>query len=131
MARWELYNPSPSGRNVGDCTVRALSKALDMSWEEAYLLIAASGFTLHDMPSSNAVWGAVLEHNGFKRHAILSKCDGCYTINDFVDDHPRGLYVICTGTHVVTADSGTVFDTWNSLPEIPVFYWSKEENNDG
>ncbi len=26
--RYEWYNPNPSDRNVGDCTVRAVSKAL-------------------------------------------------------------------------------------------------------
>ena len=29
MSRWKFYNPSPNGGNVGDCTVRAISKALD------------------------------------------------------------------------------------------------------
>ena len=129
MARWELYNPSPSGRNVGDCSVRALSKALGVSWEDAYLLIAARGFAMHDMPSSNAVWGSVLEYHGFKRSIIQSKCDGCYTINDFVEDNPHGLYVICTGSHVATADSGILFDSWDSRQEVPVFYWSKEVND--
>jgi hypothetical protein len=55
MARWEMYNPSPSGRNVGDCSVRAIAKALNITWVEAYSLIAAYGFSMQDMPSSNAV----------------------------------------------------------------------------
>lgn len=32
---WEYFNPNPAGRMVGDCSVRAISAALDVSWDEA------------------------------------------------------------------------------------------------
>ena len=127
MARWEMYNPSPSGRNVGDCTVRAIAKALDIPWEEAYALLAATGFSLHDMPSSNAVWGAVLAHSDYQRHIIPNSCPDCYTIGDFADDHPHGTYVAGTGSHVVTIIDGVIYDSWDSSNEIPIYYWSKKE----
>ena len=47
------YNPSPAGRNVGDCAVRAISKALNQSWEESYIGLALEGLILSDMPSAN------------------------------------------------------------------------------
>lgn len=127
MARWEMYNPSPSGRNVGDCTVRAIAKALDIPWEEAYALLAATGFSLHDMPSSNAVWGTVLAHSSYQRHIIPNSCPDCYTIGDFADDHPYGTYVAGTGSHVVTIIDGAIYDSWDSSNEIPIYYWSKKE----
>ena len=34
MSKWILYNPSPTGRNVGDCAVRAIAKALGTDWEK-------------------------------------------------------------------------------------------------
>ena len=33
---FEGYNPNPKGKNVDDCTVRAMSKALDQDWETTY-----------------------------------------------------------------------------------------------
>ena len=33
------YSPNPHGKRVGDCVVRALSKATDKSWEEIYQAI--------------------------------------------------------------------------------------------
>ena len=127
MSKWTLYNPSPVGRNVGDCSVRAVAKALDTDWETAYALIAMNGYLMADMPSSNAVWGAVLRQNGFSRYAIPSTCPDCYTIGDFADDHPHGVYVVGTGNHVCTIRDGVVFDSWDSRSEIPQFYWSKKE----
>lgn len=125
MPSWMMYNPNPSGRNVGDCAVRAVSKALDTDWETAYALIAKAGYLMNDMPSSNSVFGAVLRQNGFYRHAIENRCPECYTISDFVDDHPEGTYVVGTGNHVVTVKDGILWDSWNSLNEIPVYYWEK------
>ena len=58
------YNPNPSGTNVGDCTVRAISKATGQDWETTYAALSAVGFILHDMPSANVVWGEYLKRLG-------------------------------------------------------------------
>lgn len=128
MAQWQLYNPSPTGRNVGDCSIRAVAKALDTDWETAYALIAMNGYLMGDMPSSNSVWGAVLRENGFYRYAIPNSCPDCYTINDFADENPHGVYVVGTGNHVVTIKDGVVYDSWDSRKEIPQYYWTRKEN---
>lgn len=57
---WVRYNANPDGRNVGDCTIRALSLALGQSWEQTYVELALEGFMMGDMPSANHVWGAYL-----------------------------------------------------------------------
>lgn len=125
MATWQLYNANPAGRNVGDCAVRALSIALDVDWETAYALISLNGYLMGDMPSSNSVWGAVLRQHGFYRYAIPNECPDCYTIGDFADDHPRGVFVVGTGNHVVTIKDGIVLDSWDSRKEIPQYFWTK------
>lgn len=126
MSRWKLFQNNPTGRNVGDCSVRAVSKALNIDWETAYLLIAAAGFQMGDVPSSNGVWGAVLRQNGFSRSAIPDSCPDCYSIEDFAADHPRGTYVVGTGSHVVTVQDGVIYDSWDSSNEIPQYYWHRE-----
>lgn len=110
---------------MGDCAVRAVAVALGVDWETAYLMISDAGYKMADMPSSNSVWGAVLRQNGFYRHTIPNTCPDCYTINDFAEDHPKGVYVVCTGNHVCTIRDGLVFDSWDSTQEIPQFYWAK------
>lgn len=122
---WKKYNPNPTGRSVGDCAIRAVAKALNMTWEEAYALIAANGFAMGDMPSSNSVWGAVLRQNGFYRTAIESECPDCYTAEDFTHDHPMGVFVLGFGNHVATVVDGVLYDSWDSSNEIPQYYWFK------
>lgn len=122
-----LYNPNPSGRNVGDCSVRAVSKALDVDWEDAYARISSAGFLMSDMPSSDSVWGSVLRRNGFYREAIPNTCPDCYTADDFCREHPKGTFVLGFGGHVATVKDGDIYDSWDSSKEIPQFYWYKKE----
>ena len=130
MAELKQYNPNPAGRNVGDCAIRAVAKALDLDWETAYVLISMAGYQMNDMPSSNSVWGAVLRKNGFYRHVMHSTCPDCYTVEDFADEHPHGVYVVGTGNHVVTIVDGTVFDSWDSRREIVSYFWSENETEE-
>lgn len=121
------YNPNPVGRKVGDCAVRAIAKALKVDWETAYSLIAANGFNMGDMPSSDSVWGAVLRQNGFYRKSILNSCPDCYTARDFCEDHKYGTYVLGFGGHVATVVDGNLYDSWDSSDEIPQYYWYRKD----
>lgn len=127
MAEWKQWNPNPAGRNVGDCAVRAVAKALGVDWETAYVMISMAGYQMGDVISSNSVWGAVLRKRGFYRHVVPNTCPACYTVGQFADDHPDGVYVVGTGNHVVTVVDGIVYDSWDSRSEIPVYYWSEED----
>ena len=82
---------------------------------------------MKDMPSSNAVWGAYLISKGFHREVIPNTCPDCYTVRDFCVDHPRGAYLLAIGTHVVTVVDGDYYDSWDSGNEIPVYYFTKED----
>lgn len=120
------YNPNPKNHRVGDCVIRACCKALDDGWEQVYMDICLKGFSMADMPSSNAVWGAYLKSRGFTRQFLEDTCPECYTLREFCMDHSRGLYVVQTGNHVVTVLDGNYFDTWDSGDEIPIYFWTKK-----
>lgn len=126
MSRWKPFQNNPAGRNVGDCSVRAVSAALGVDWETAFAMIAANAFQMGDVISANASWGSVLRQHGFKRHVIPNSCPDCFTIEDFANDHPEGVYVVGTGNHVVTVKDGLIYDSWDSSNEIPIYYWSLE-----
>lgn len=125
---WQYINKNPRGRAVGDCTVRAIAIATDRNWYDVYLDLCLFGMLMCDMPSSNAVTTAYLKKNGFRRRTIPDDCPDCYTIEDFCKDHPKGVYVIGTGSHLTTVIDGALFDSWNSLAETPVYYFEKSED---
>lgn len=123
-----FYNPNPKQKITAiDCTVRAISLAEDTDWHTAYFGIVIEGAILCDMPSSNATWHSYLRRKGYKRRTIPNTCPDCYTIKDFAEDNPIGVFILGTGSHVVTVIDGNYYDTWDSGDETPVYYWTKGE----
>lgn len=125
---WIKFQNNPTGRSVGDCAVRAISKALNISWEQAFDLLAENAYQMGDMPSADAVWGSVLRQHGFYRKAIPNTCPDCYTAEDFSRDHPDGVFVLGFGGHVATVKDGNIYDSWDSSREIPQFVWYQKED---
>lgn len=121
------YNPNPCRKSVGDCTIRAISKALGHSWEEVYAGLALEGFRLCDMPSANHVWGSFLHKNGFTRQLIPDRYPNLYTVSDFAADHPMGTYILAISGHVVCVKDGDWYDTWDSGMEAPAYYWEADK----
>lgn len=121
---WIFYNPNRN--RVGDCTIRALTKALNKSWDEVYSGTALEGFLRSDMPSSDAVWHSYLKRQGFKPHFLPDDFPYEYTVNDFCEDFPEGLYVVCLSGHVVCVEDGFYYDSWDSGDELVVSYFSRD-----
>lgn len=124
---WVEFNPSPVGARVGDCSVRAIAKALNIDWETAYVLIAVNGYVMGDMPSSNIVTSSVLRQHGFKKANVSNKCPDCFTVKDFCKLNRRGVYVLYSDGHVVTVVDGDYYDVWDSGDTIPMAIWYKGE----
>lgn len=122
------YNPNPDHARVGDCTVRAICKALNQGWEHTYIGLCLEGFLAHDMPSANAVWGSYLRGKGFKRHIVDHECDSCYTLGEFCKEYPNGTYIVGLDGHVVCVIDGNIYDSWDSSQEVPIYYWHKEDD---
>lgn len=126
---WVEKNMNPIARRTIDCTVRAISAALDLDWDSVFVGINVKAFDTKDMPSANHVWGAYLRSKGWKRHVIPNECPDCYTVADFCRDHPRGRYILALDGHVVCVKDGNYYDTWDSGEEIPLYYWEEGEDD--
>lgn len=123
------YNPNPQGKNTGDCVVRALSIAEGLSWDEAFKEVANQAFKDKDMPSMNPVWADYLIEKGYILRGIPNTCPRCYTVADFAKDHPKGTYVLGTGSHAIAVIDGNYIDAWNSGDITPMYYLEKKEEN--
>lgn len=125
MSNWHPYNPNPHHSRVGDCTVRAISRATGQDWDTSYLWLSVYGFQMKNMPSGNCVWGSYLESCGFVWHAMERYPERPCTVAEFCREHPHGLYVLGCDGHVVTAVAGEYWDSWDSGGEIVIYYWER------
>ena len=127
---WQYYNPNPVRQSgAGDCSIRAVSKALGLTWEQAYAKLALNGYLMGDVISSDLVWGAALRDAGFRREAVPNTCPDCYTVEEFCKDHPAGVFVIKSSNHVATAVDGILYDSWDSSMNVPIYFWYKPDES--
>ena len=123
---FKFYNPNPKNKMVGDCVIRAISKALNQTWEETYIDLVVQGYIMGDLQSANGVWDAYLREKGFTRGIVTNNCAKCYSIADFANEHPEGTYVAGTGSHAVCIVNGDIYDAWDSSYEQPIYYYYKK-----
>ena len=123
------FNPNPTGKETGDCVVRAISIAEGITWDLAFQRLTEKAFREKDMPSINPVWTNYLIEQGYTLHGIPNTCPRCYTVADFAYDHPYGTYVLGTGTHAIAVIDGNYIDTWDSGDVIPMYYLKKGEKD--
>lgn len=121
-----FFNPNPVGKSTGDCVIRAVSKLLDMSWEQTYIELCLQGYITGDMPSSNHTWITYLKGKGFTKVMLPDTCPDCYTVADFAHDHNIGTYLLGTGDHTVCVKDGNWYDSWDSGSENPIYYFYKK-----
>lgn len=120
--RFSHYNPNPCGRSVGDCSVRAISEALNMDWGQAFALLSSFAYSMCDMANADDVWGAALRAYGFERINLDD-----VSLEDIARDFHNCICVIKFSWHVATMVNGVLFDAWNSSHETPIYMWIKEE----
>lgn len=126
---YQHYNPNPIRSDpVGDCTVRALSKALDISWEKAHVMLDYASYMMGDISNSNAVLAAVLRQNGFYRGNLPDECPDCLTAEEFTQVFPQGTYVLGFGNHVATVKDGTLYDSWPSGNETVLYFFERKDD---
>lgn len=120
---YRYFQPNPCGRSVGDCAVRAIAAAFDVSWEEAFDALAKNARAMCDLPNAESVWGSVLRMFGFECEMIR---DYDYTVGDFADEHPHGVFVLGIDGHVVTVVDGVIMDSFDSSRLNPKFVWRRD-----
>lgn len=124
MFRYFNSNPTKNIR-VGDCAVRALSKALGITWDDAYDILSDNAKQMGDMPDSKIVMTATLRQFGFYKENIPHACPDCFTVRDFCFENPVGTYILGTQSHIVTVINGDYYDVWDSGDEIVDCFWTR------
>lgn len=124
---YQEYNPNPMRKMVGDCTIRAISKALNQPWHKTFFDLCSYGAVECDMPNSDAIWGMYLRDQGFCRRMIPDDGFGRYTVEDFCEENPKGKFLLALPSHVVAVEDGTYFDTFDSGSEKVNYYWTRKE----
>ena len=118
--RYVYYQPNDLDikDKYGDCTIRALSKVLNLSWVETYLktvpyCIQYQTPNIFNLPQK--LEAEVMAKLGFTYHGVSNKKGTKRpTVDSFAKDHPTGTYIVNVANHEVAVVDGKYYDTWNS-----------------
>lgn len=105
------YNANPKGRIINDCTIRAISLAMNISWEEAYYDLSKYAceqcLMLDDVNYIDNYLSNRFDMVCFKKKSIE------LTVGDFVKKYNKGTYLITLSGHITCCIDGIIYDTFN------------------
>lgn len=119
IRRYRYYQPNEKDLKdqVGDCQVRALSKALGLSWLETFDLVipicreiqTPSIFACDLVRTKKAMDALGFDYTGIsnKKGSIRP------TVDSFAKDHKQGTFILTVANHVVACVDGIYYDTWD------------------
>jgi len=124
------YQYSDGGRSSSkrpkqknDCTVRALAIATNLTYDDAYDVLAkagrkcSKGFHFRDWAKNRTVAGYKLIHHSFP----AVKGQRRMNLASFCERFPNGRYILKTAKHVVAVIDGILMDTVEVLPNRCVY----------
>lgn len=110
-ATWEYYNPNPFKKKTTDCVIRAIAKAKNISWDNAFDLLVNKGKELKETPTS-----MIVVEDLFKSNKTLpvkySKNGQKYRlkVNEITF---KGTLLVRVAHHVVCYSNGKYFDIFD------------------
>ena len=129
MKRFMYYQPNNKDikDNLGDCVVRALTKAVNKTWVDVYDELVPIGRELQCMPNDKVCVERYLSENGFAYEGVSNKKGTKRpTVDSFAKSHTDGVYVVKVAHHMVAVVDGKYYDTWDSGDNSMYGYWVKQ-----
>lgn len=118
---YRFYNANEKGKFVNDCTIRAISLAEDLSWNEAYFKLSNLARESGQMQDSVEFIEDYLDSK-YERECCRSK-----SVGDFVRTHERGVYLITMPNHITACIDGVIYDTFDCTDRVMRCAWLVEE----
>lgn len=117
---FQYYQPNDKDLKdkVGDCQVRALSKALGLTWLQTFDLTIPicrelQTYTIFDCDLKKTQ--TAMAQFGFEYTGVSNKKGSKRpTVKSFALSHPKGKYVVSVARHAVAVVDGVYYDTWDS-----------------
>ena len=107
---FQYYNNNPKGRHVNDCTIRAISLATNRTWDNVYEELSKFAQAQAIMLDDTSHIDEYLE----RRYRKICDCENKgITVEDFVNSHSNGVYLITMAGHITCSINGVIYDTFD------------------
>ena len=114
---YKFYNANARGRFTNDCVIRAISLAEDKTWNETYN-------ELSEIAQRN---GIILDDVQFVEPLLDSRYERiCFSekyVGEFMEEHPKGTYLITMKSHITCVIDGVLYDTFDCRDRVMWCAW--------
>lgn len=132
-------NMNPKNLKTGDCVIRAISYALDKSWDEVYKDLCGLGLKMKRLPNEKKVYEKYLEQQGWSKAKQPRYTDGWnllkYTLDGFriqiASDFENysDKIIVSLAKHLTVLEYNNItyeiVDTWDCGNKCVGNYWVK------
>lgn len=117
---YKYYNANPLNNKSDDCTIRAISTALNMSWDSVY-----------DMLSDLAQeYGTMQDNRNFILDFLNSNFERMptygMTVGDVARKYDNNIVLITMLGHITTSKYGKLYDTFDCRNRKAEYVWIVE-----
>ena len=114
---FQYYNANPKLNNIEDCAARAVSKALGISWREAFTILS------NYARKNGLMMNSVENVENFLDDNFERACIEDMTVGEFADIHNRGVYLITMPSHISVIVDGVLYDTFDCSDKFMWCSW--------
>lgn len=128
--KWKYYQPNKKDikDEVGDCAIRAFTKALNKSWLEVFDDLIYYAREHQCLLNQKPAYQDYLINEGW-HYQSNGKISKTKTVLKFCKLHNQGTYILYIKvgyrTHLVTVADGIYYDTWDCGNYCVYGYWVK------
>ena len=123
---YQFFNANPTGKEIGDCSIRAVAVALNKSWLESFDLLATKAREMYYEMSEPEVMAEVLKDNGFEQKKVsVKRGTKRPTLSKLIKENHGRIIVGQIANHFAATRDGKVRDLWNSSERSLYKYWVK------
>ena len=118
---YKYYNANEHNNFVNDCVIRAISTAEDRSWSDTY----------DDLSRIAKKNGILLDDVNFVEPLLDYRYDRVEiypdeTVEEFVERHDVGIFLLTMPNHITTVIDGVVYDTFDCRDRTLWCAWKVE-----
>lgn len=114
---YKYYNANSKNNFIDDCVVRSISVAEGETWDDTYDKLSALARREGLLMSNVSFVEDYLDER------YVRKCFRSITVGDFVEHHPKGIYLITMNGHITCSYYGTIIDTFDCRNRIMKCAW--------
>lgn len=115
---YKYLNMNQNNNFVNDCVIRAISVAENASWSDTY----------DDLSRIAKKNGILLDDVNFVEPLLDYRYDRLRTypnetVQDVIETHPKGTFLVTMNGHITVVKDGTVYDTFDCRDRVIRNVW--------